>query len=85
MYTQDKTNQSNQSDFDPIISQIQSYIKNPALATPQTLNDLLSQVEDLKASYEEEESSEGEGDNTPQDGKKHGIAIMIGLGKGGQK
>lgn len=70
---QDQTN-----GLDSAITKVQSYIANPRLVTPQTLQDLLSDLMDEK----DKESQEPQ---ESQDGQKHGLAIMIGMPKGESK
>lgn len=86
MDNQAPTNQSESdgeemgSPIDAIISRVRSYAKNPRLATPETLQELLAELEDAKSYYDEEETNEPE-----SDGKTPGLAIMIGMGKKGEQ
>ena len=71
------------SPLDDIISKVQSYKSDLKLVTPQTLDDLLSELTDLKSYLDEEETQQGETQDQP--GRK-GLTIMIDNAKhGGMK
>ena len=52
--------QMDQSPIDQIIGQVESYIADPAKITPETLQELKANLEDLKAGIEGEEAPEGD-------------------------
>ena len=66
---------------DSMIARVDEYIQNPKLVTPQTLQELKSELEDLKKYLDGEETSE------PETGMDHngGVAIMISNMKKGMK
>lgn len=65
--------------IDQIIAKVDSYIKDPRLVTPQTLQELKVDLEDLKSYLDKEETGEGE---PPDQGSPGGLAIIIGQHKG---
>ena len=66
----DTGGQDQNNALDSAISKVQSYIANPSLVTPQTLQELLSDLMD----YKDEEGQEPQ----DQEQKSHGLSIMIG-------
>ncbi len=54
-----------QTPLDGIISQVESYVKDPKMITPQTMTDLLSQLQDLKSGVDTEETSETDVTDSP--------------------
>jgi len=79
--TSQETN-SEYNPFDSVISTIDSYIKNPRLVTPQTLTDLKSEVEQIKTSYESDETGDTT-DETPTKDSSPSLTVMIGKMKHG--
>lgn len=59
--SEDLTSEEDQgSSLDSAISKIQSYIANPKLVTPQTLQDVLSDLMDLKDEETQQEEPENQ-------------------------
>lgn len=58
--------QMDQSPIDQIISQVDSYISDPSKITPETLQSLKADLEDLRAGIEGEEQPEDAGNAPPQ-------------------
>ena len=71
--------QGNESPIDGIISRVQSYRDDPKLVTPQTMDDVLADLEDLITYLDKEETPGGE----QSDESGPGLAIMIGHAKNG--
>lgn len=69
--------------FDEIISQIDSYIEDPAKVTKKTLMNLKSSLMDMK-SYMDEEDSDME-DSEDEKDMKGKPAIVIAIGKAMKK
>ena len=51
-------NQSGSQGIDSIIGTVESYIQDPSLVTPKTLNELKMELMDLKTYLDREESGE---------------------------
>lgn len=73
---------SDMTPMDEAISMVDSYIKNPKLATPETLANLKSMLEDMKPMID---GDDREGMDEPMDSeddseepKGHGLTIVIG-------
>ena len=66
--------------IDGIIATVQEYKDNPQLVTPETLDQLLSDLMDLKNYLDEGEQASGE----PQKGEPGGLSIIIGKHGGKQ-
>ena len=66
--------------IDGIITRVQEYKDNAQLVTPETLDQLLSDLMDLKNYLDEEEQAPGE----PQKGEPGGLSIIIGKHGGKQ-
>ena len=78
-------NEKPESDgIDGIIATVESYIQNPKMVTPETLNQLKSDLMDLKDYLDNGENQEESGGNTPFNEGHGGLAIMIGRAKGGR-
>jgi len=68
--------------LDDIISNVDSYIKNPKLVTSETLTKLKSDLEDLKSFLDSEEPIEEEDsgmDMSKDNDSRHGIGVMISV------
>ena len=59
-----KSEESGGSLIDQVISRVESYIQNPRMVTPETLNELKSELIDLKTEYEGESPEDGYNDST---------------------
>ena len=84
---QDKTtNLDEQSPLDDLISRVESYIKDPALVSRETLTEMKSELENLKSYMDTEETQEGNPtENGSNGGHKPGLTIVIGHAMGGKK
>ena len=68
--------ETNETPLDGLIERVKSYIEEPKLVTKETLQELLSELEDLKSVMDEEEPEE----EMPKEkeGKNPGLLISIG-------
>jgi hypothetical protein len=72
--------------LDSIISRVDSYIKDPKLVTSETLEELKSELVDLKSYLDEGGEKSGEEPMKNMEGKDMGKpSIVIALGKMGGK
>ena len=75
-------NQPEGSPMDGMISQVESYIKDPKMVNVQTLTDLRDQLVDLKGYVDSEDGGNvaDESDPEPMSGKSPALSIIIGHG-----
>ena len=69
------------SPLDELVDQVQSYIDDPKLVTPETLEDLKTQLVDLKTVFDSDEESEEEPEDSHNMETNDKPAIVIALEK----
>jgi hypothetical protein len=65
--------------IDSIISRVKAYKANPKMVTPETWDELIGELEDLKDYMDEGEPEE------PTEEKPSGLTVMIGRAAGEQE
>lgn len=69
------------SPLDELVDQVQSYIDDPKLVTPETLEDLKTQLVDLKTVFDSDEESEEESEDSHNMETNDRPTIVIALEK----
>lgn len=69
------------SPLDELVDQVQSYIDDPKLVTPETLEDLKTQLVDLKTVFDSDEESEEEPEDSHNMETNDKPTIVIALEK----
>ena len=73
-YEKESEEKNGSTPLSSVIAQLKGYVKNPKMATEETLTDIVTQLESIQSDIEGDDTDDGEK-------KDKGIMIAIGFGK----